>query len=618
MSWLPYRAKVGEPTSDVEKQSNRQSTPNSFREASSPDIKSATGNLALQHLFQSKVRQPKLTISEPGDLDEQEANRVAEQIVSGFTETPQRKDAVLPEREEDEQLHAEEKLANSSPAPPSSRVAAQCGNGQPLPRSLRTFFEGRFRRDLTDVRIHTGERAAAAARSIQARAFTHGRDIVIGAGEYALENPEGRRLLAHELTHVLQPQPSGLSVLHRETAGDVKERHKDWGGLNLNEEALAAELVGMARAGRYGFVVEVINGLDSFDRDDVAGDMMGAFSITELIRMARNQSAVAMLRRMTEEIGDWSGWVTADESQQADLLGAVLNEPGDREVWNRKRIAALKGEAGTDLEALARMFEDEQIIDDGSVVSRVQAVLGVTESLVIPGLQTGEEFSDTGFRGDQEPGGAGFRDPHPSSRNQVGHFLTAVGLQFSPEVVSRHIPYFGTIRSMVEAPTTMSDAEVALRLTIGHEKAPDPSGMMAAINVLLTGVFADLGPAPEGETEEQHDKRVGQAVSEEIRRQIRAIISAFRTQFLATTDADIAAWNEALGALGDGTVADTSTAETPLSRISINPAGRGNSIQDLRLSLVGWRLGQLITNGAFADGKSVAAWIRRSLGTASP
>lgn len=58
--------------------------------------------------------------------------------------------------------------------------------------------------DFSRVRVHAGERAAAAARSLDARAFTVGRDIVFGAGEYAPHTPAGRRLLAHELTHVVQ------------------------------------------------------------------------------------------------------------------------------------------------------------------------------------------------------------------------------------------------------------------------------------------------------------------------------------------------------------------------------------------------------------------------------
>jgi hypothetical protein len=58
-----------------------------------------------------------------------------------------------------------------------------------------------------------------------------------------------------------------------------------------------------------------------------------------------------------------------------------------------------------------------------------------------------------------------------------------------------------------------------------------------------------------------------------------------------------------------------SAAEAPLRRVAIDPNGRGNSIQDLRLRLVGWRLGQLISIGAFNDGAAVARWIRSNLGS---
>ncbi|WP_152043377.1 eCIS core domain-containing protein [Salinigranum salinum] len=83
--------------------------------------------------------------------------------------------------------------------------------GRPLPTSVRAFFEPRFGTTFDDVRIHTDSRAAAAARAVQARAFTVGRDVVFGAGAYAPETTRGRRLLAHELTHVVQQSGGSAS-----------------------------------------------------------------------------------------------------------------------------------------------------------------------------------------------------------------------------------------------------------------------------------------------------------------------------------------------------------------------------------------------------------------------
>ena len=78
------------------------------------------------------------------------------------------------------------------------------GGGQPLSQASRAFFEPRFGADFSTVRVHTGGDAAYLARSINARAFTTGRDVVFGAGQYAPESTAGKRLMAHELTHVVQ------------------------------------------------------------------------------------------------------------------------------------------------------------------------------------------------------------------------------------------------------------------------------------------------------------------------------------------------------------------------------------------------------------------------------
>ena len=78
------------------------------------------------------------------------------------------------------------------------------GHGGQLPSGFRSFAESRFHRELGDVRIHHGGAAVAAARALGARAFTIGRSIVLGQ-ERATES-SSRRLLAHELTHVIQQQ----------------------------------------------------------------------------------------------------------------------------------------------------------------------------------------------------------------------------------------------------------------------------------------------------------------------------------------------------------------------------------------------------------------------------
>ena len=76
--------------------------------------------------------------------------------------------------------------------------------GEPLDEGTRTFMESRFRHDFSRVRVHANARAAESARAVNALAYTVGQDVVFDRGQYQPESNRGRRLLAHELTHVVQ------------------------------------------------------------------------------------------------------------------------------------------------------------------------------------------------------------------------------------------------------------------------------------------------------------------------------------------------------------------------------------------------------------------------------
>lgn len=81
-----------------------------------------------------------------------------------------------------------------------------CSPGQPLAAVTRAFMEARFGYDFSQVRIHTDAQAADSARAVNAQAYTVGSNVVFGAGQYAPEAREGKRLIAHELSHVVQQQ----------------------------------------------------------------------------------------------------------------------------------------------------------------------------------------------------------------------------------------------------------------------------------------------------------------------------------------------------------------------------------------------------------------------------
>jgi hypothetical protein len=86
----------------------------------------------------------------------------------------------------------------------AAQVAEARQGGLPLSGVDREFFQPRLGHDLSAVRVHAGPEAARAAAAVGARAFTVGPDIVFGSGQPAPSSDAGRRLLAHELTHVVQ------------------------------------------------------------------------------------------------------------------------------------------------------------------------------------------------------------------------------------------------------------------------------------------------------------------------------------------------------------------------------------------------------------------------------
>jgi hypothetical protein len=172
-----------------------------------------------------------LSVSQPGDTLEVEADRVADAVMAA--PAPPVNIATSPENASratihracaacaDESGHGSSSEAESITRSPliahrkeaatpevtpavEAKVRTLQNEGSPLPPATREFFEARFGADFSQVRVNTGGRADQTAKSLGARAFTVGRSITFGAGQYAPESQEGRRLLAHELTHVVQ------------------------------------------------------------------------------------------------------------------------------------------------------------------------------------------------------------------------------------------------------------------------------------------------------------------------------------------------------------------------------------------------------------------------------
>lgn len=237
-------------------------------------LQRAIGNRAMGRFIQAKLR-----VSQSGDTYEQEADRVAEEVIrtpeAGLTissnaaaasvqrkcadcaggesacpqclaespaaqrQSPTATDAQLIQpqfdlgeemeegrpmsMEEDEdsavQRSADGNIYASSDI--TRRIVSAKGMGSPLSESVRQELGSKMGADFSGVRIHTGGDAIQLNRDLAAHAFTHGKDIYFNAGKYRPETVEGRRLLAHELTHVIQQGgDSGAGVVQRAEVDD--------------------------------------------------------------------------------------------------------------------------------------------------------------------------------------------------------------------------------------------------------------------------------------------------------------------------------------------------------------------------------------------------------------
>jgi len=151
--------------------------------------------------------QAKLAVNQPGDRWEQEADHMAENIVAG------RPGASI--QSAPTQINRVETAPSALEAPASVQDGLK-SSGQPLDPGTRAVMSSHFGYDFGSVRVHTDQRAAEAAQSVNALAFTVGRDVVFATGQYAPHTQAGQKLLAHELTHVVQQSQQNTGALQRQ------------------------------------------------------------------------------------------------------------------------------------------------------------------------------------------------------------------------------------------------------------------------------------------------------------------------------------------------------------------------------------------------------------------
>lgn len=204
-SGVQAKLKIGQPNDRYEQEADRVAA----RVMVSPDSVRGTAPVA-GGISPLTVQRAEEEEAQPKSLQRQEEEE--EELQTKLQRQPveeEEEEVVQPlqmQRQEEEEEMAQAKGEGLSfvPAQLSLQMSGLRGGGRRLPESERAFFEPRFGVDFSGVRVHDGGQAALVARSVRARAFTLGQDVVFGSGQYAPGSERGRKLLAHELTHVVQ------------------------------------------------------------------------------------------------------------------------------------------------------------------------------------------------------------------------------------------------------------------------------------------------------------------------------------------------------------------------------------------------------------------------------
>jgi len=208
-----------------------------------PKAVPSIGSLALRSI------QPKLAVSQPGDRYEQEADRIAEEMTRmpepGTVGSEQAQPSCIRlsclkiKKEVSGQLDEEELLqtkpiSGPSPVSSSSRISSPYvpaivhevlrSPGQPLDGATRAFMEPRLGYDFSQVRVHADRKAAESAIASNALAYTVGQNVVFGEGQYSPNTASGRRLLVHELTHVIQQRGPAQHLATRKEQNPYKQK----------------------------------------------------------------------------------------------------------------------------------------------------------------------------------------------------------------------------------------------------------------------------------------------------------------------------------------------------------------------------------------------------------
>jgi hypothetical protein len=288
--------------------------------AVSPGFKKNNGN---SKPFFSPVIQPKLSINQPNDIYEQEADAVADKVMkmqgSDVGQTKFFKPAApvvqlkcaLCEEEEQKVNRKEINDEETTGDPGFEKYVDSLNNqGQSLPAEVRSFYEPRIGHDFSQVKVHTDTIAAKSAQSINALAYTSGNHIVFNSGQYSPGTDSGKRLLGHELTHVVQ-QGNGIHAkqIQRMSIGSGSPP-ADWA------PAFALRVVPAAETARVQAAIDMIANIVNNPGD--YSDCLQAF-----VNRCTGNSPTAFADAFNSAVV-WRGTATGTELARGDTNGTNI------------------------------------------------------------------------------------------------------------------------------------------------------------------------------------------------------------------------------------------------------------------------------------------------------
>jgi hypothetical protein len=296
--------------------------------------------------------QTKLSVNQPGDKFEQEADAMAERVLKMDTRSvasPQTINAITPVvqrkcshcEEEEKKKQLQRKESNAGHPQVNDRMTGYLNglhnSGAPLSQQARNYFEPRFGYDFSKVRIHTDTAATQSARSINALAYTTRNNIVFNSGQYDPQTNAGKKLLGHELAHIIQ-QRQGKTI-QRAPAPKVANWWDD-------------KSIGMAPSKKFWDDIHLF-----FPKD---GRKFSGSSMGNVTNIDTDDSNIAIIGK--------AYWDESDPMKRKAMLVPLIEKVDDNrykqaridneDLTNDKITAKLKALAGTEQQSYLKKLTD--------------------------------------------------------------------------------------------------------------------------------------------------------------------------------------------------------------------------------------------------------------------